>query len=64
MNQELEGQNGTILVFASEQAARTERAMMVAEQPPGDTTKITVHQTTVRAGGVTAKVWTVTMRWE
>lgn len=63
MNQSIEGKNGSIMVFTSEQAARTERAMLVAEQPPGDTTKITVHPTTVRAGGVTAKVWTVTMRW-
>jgi len=63
MNAAIEGQNGSIMLFSFEHQARAERARMVAEQPPGDTTKVTVQPTTVRAGGVISKLWTVTIRW-
>jgi len=62
MNAAIEGQNGSIMFFSFEYQARAERARMLAEAP-GDTSKITVQPTTVRAGGVTSKAWTLTIRW-
>tara|TARA_Y100001963_G_scaffold151352_1_gene234037 strand:+ start:488 stop:682 length:195 start_codon:yes stop_codon:yes gene_type:complete len=64
MNASIEGQNGSIEFHTFEHTARAQRDAMIAAQAPGDTSKITVQPTTVRAGGVTSKIWTVTIRWE
>ena len=59
----IEGRNGNIQIFAHKSQAEALRDAMIAEQPPGDTTRITVQPTTLRAGGVVCRCWTVSIRW-
>tara|TARA_Y100000593_G_scaffold30345_1_gene60132 strand:- start:751 stop:939 length:189 start_codon:yes stop_codon:yes gene_type:complete len=60
----IEGSNGNIQICATKSEAEALRNAMLAEQPQGDTTRITVQPTKLRAGGVLCKCWTVAIRWD
>ena len=59
----IEGSNGNISFFKTKSDAEAVCKAMLAEQPHGDTTRITVQPTKLRAGGVVCKCWTVAIRW-
>tara|TARA_R100000654_G_C2668881_1_gene125756 strand:- start:46 stop:234 length:189 start_codon:yes stop_codon:yes gene_type:complete len=59
----IEGNNGNIQICATKSDAEAMRKAMLAEQPQGDTTRITVQPTVLRAGGVLCNCWTVAIRW-
>ena len=59
----IEGNNGNIQICATKLDAEALRDAMLAERPHGDTTRVTVQPTKLRAGGVVCNCWTVAIRW-